>query len=74
MSTMAEVRKRIKAQPQGEVFASRSMLALGSRAAIDQSLTRLAREGTILRVARGAYVRPKESRFVGRSFLSPRKR
>jgi hypothetical protein len=47
------------------------MLALGSRAAIDQSLTRLAREGTILRVARGAYVRPKESRFVGKVIPEP---
>ena len=66
MTTMEKIRHHIEAQPMGEPFVSSSLLLLGSRAAVDQSLTRLTKEGTILRVARGVYVRPKVSRFVGK--------
>ncbi len=66
MTTMESIRTRIKAQPLGEPFVSSSLLSLGSRAAVDQALTRLTKEGAILRVARGVYVRPKENRFVGK--------
>ena len=38
-------------------------LHLGSRAAIDQTLSRLAREGTLLRVGRGVYSLPISGRF-----------
>ncbi|HAC29030.1 MAG TPA: hypothetical protein DCF82_14640, partial [Marinobacter hydrocarbonoclasticus] len=40
-------------------------LRLGSRAAVDKALSRLVEEGAIQRVARGVFVRPKQSRFVG---------
>lgn len=66
MTTMASIRTHIEAQPLGEPFVSSSLLALGSRAAVDQALTRLTKEGAILRVARGVYVRPKQNRFVGK--------
>lgn len=66
MTTMETIRQHIEAQPTGEPFSINSLLALGSRAAVDQSLTRLTKEGAILRVARGIYVRPKVSRFVGK--------
>ena len=66
MTTMESIRARITAQPLGEPFVSSSLLSLGSRAAVDQALTRLTKERTILRVARGVYVRPKENRFVGK--------
>lgn len=66
MSTTEQIRQHIEALPLGEPFATNSLLSLGSRAAVDQALSRLAKEGVVLRVARGAYVRPKESRFVGK--------
>ena len=40
---------------------------LGSRAAVDQAFSRLAKEEKLLRVARGAYVAPITSRFGTRA-------
>jgi len=54
MSTMERITQHIESLPAGTVFASGSLLALGRRAAVDQALSRLARSGEILRVARGA--------------------
>lgn len=44
-------------------FCAKELLHLGSRAAIDQALSRLVRSGKLLRTGRGLYVRPIESRF-----------
>lgn len=49
--------------PEGATLAAKGLLHLGSRAAIDQSLSRLARRGQLLRAGRGLYVLPVESRF-----------
>ena len=48
-------------------MSARSLLHLGSRVAIDQALSRLARSGAILRAGRGLYVRPIKTRFGVRS-------
>lgn len=53
--------------PEGGVLSPKEFLHLGSRAAIDQALSRLSREGKLLRVARGTYVAPVTSRFGVRS-------
>ncbi|HEX4098610.1 MAG TPA: DUF6088 family protein, partial [Caulobacteraceae bacterium] len=42
-------------------------LHLGGRAAVDQALTRLARRGQLMRIARGLYVRPVVTRFGPRA-------
>lgn len=52
-----------KTLPEGAAIHAKGLLHLGSRAAVDQALSRLAREGRLLRVARGIYVRPVEGRF-----------
>ena len=44
-------------------MAAKELLHLGSRAAVDQTLSRLARRGRLLRIGRGLYVLPVESRF-----------
>lgn len=49
--------------PAGEPLYAKQLLGLGSRAAIDQALSRLAKGGALLRVGRGIYVRPVEGRF-----------
>ena len=49
--------------PEGCVLSPKEFLHLGSRAAVDQALSRLAKEGKLLRVGRGAYVAPVSSRF-----------
>lgn len=53
--------------PEGGVLSPREFLHLGSRAAIDQALSRLSGQGKLLRVARGVYVAPVSSRFGVRS-------
>lgn len=53
--------------PEGEPLYAKQLLGLGSRAGVDQALSRLARTGALLRVGRGLYVRPIESRFGTRA-------
>ena len=49
--------------PEGVSASAKALLHLGSRAAVDQALSRLARRGQLIRAGRGLYVRPIESRF-----------
>lgn len=53
--------------PEGSVLSPKEFLHLGSRAAIDQAFSRLAKEGKLQRVCRGTYVAPVSSRFGVRS-------
>lgn len=52
--------------PEGGLLSPKEFLHLGSRAAIDQTLTRLTKEGQILRVGRGVYALPIQGRFGAR--------
>ena len=65
MSIHQRVIDHINQLPNGEPFTNRSFQELGDRAAINKSLSRLVRQGTIVRVFRGVYVYPKKNRFVG---------
>ncbi len=49
--------------PEGGLLSPKEFLHLGSRAAVDQALTRLTREGGLLRVGRGMYAAPVQGRF-----------
>ena len=60
---------RIRAKGRGAVHVPVDFLDLGGRAAIDQALARLARAGTIRRLARGVYDFPKQHPRLGA--LSP---
>lgn len=53
--------------PEGGVLSPKEFLHLGTRAAVDQALSRLTKEGRLLRVARGTYVTPVPSRFGTRA-------
>lgn len=64
-----QVLKRIRAKGRGAVHVSADFLDLGGRAAVDQALARLARAGTIRRLARGVYDFPKQDPRLGT--LSP---
>lgn len=55
-----KVLSRIYCKKRGWVFTPVNFLDLGSRAAIDQILGRLARSGTIRRLARGLYDYPRK--------------
>lgn len=49
--------------PEGGLLSAKEFLHLASRAAVDQTFTRLTREGKLMRVGRGAYAAPVVSRF-----------
>ena len=49
--------------PEGTLLCPSALLHLGSRAAVDQALSRLARKGGLLRVCQGVYVWPVQTRF-----------
>ncbi|MDF0664514.1 MAG: DUF6088 family protein [Nitrospira sp.] len=51
----------------GAVVSVKDLTELGSRAAVDQALSRLVREGRILRVRRGLYAWPRTSALLKRS-------
>ncbi len=64
MSRLAEnILSVAQAMPEGGMLSPKDFLHLGSRAAIDKTLSRLAQEGRLLRVSRGAYVSPQQGRF-----------
>ena len=52
---------------EGGVLSPKEFLHLGGRAAVDQALSRLTKEGKLLRVSRGTYVAPVSSRFGTRA-------
>ena len=64
---MPSLSKRIMeyaaALPEAAPLCPRALLHLGSRAAVDQALARLTRAGRLLRICRGVYMRPVETRF-----------
>src|SRR5690606_8143325 len=67
MSQLSEaILSAAQALPEGGLISPKEFLHLASRAAVDQALARLAREGKLLRVGRGAYALPVASRFGSR--------
>ena len=65
MSTAKAVRAAIRKLPRGRPFTGAHFLKLGTRGAVDRTLSRLAADGEIRRLAHGVFVRPRISRFVG---------
>ena len=69
MTASGKILKRIERRGPGFVFTAMDFLDIGSRAAVDQTLTRLARRSVIRRLSRGLYDYPKTSQRLG--LLSP---
>jgi Family of unknown function (DUF6088) len=64
MSQLAQsILSQAQSLPEGGLLSPKEFLHQGSRAAIDQTLSRLAREGKLLRVGRGVYSLPVQGRF-----------
>ena len=62
-----KIMKRIRGHGLGNwVCSAKDFLDLGSRAAVDQALSRLHRRGTLRRVRRGLYDWPRSSRALNR--------
>lgn len=73
MTTAEAIRKQIEGIPIGEPFTSTQFTGVGRRAAMDQVLSRMVKHGQIARVARGIFVRPKESKYAGPVTPAPAK-
>lgn len=68
MNTLPEtILQQARSLPEGGVLSPKEFLHLGSRSAVDQAFSRLAKTGKLLRVARGAYATPVSSRFGSRA-------
>jgi hypothetical protein len=66
MYTVArQVLTRIRASGRGSVVTPKQFLDIGSRAAVDQTLSRLVRQGALQRIGRGLYHYPKRSPRLG---------
>lgn len=65
----SKLKQRIIGKGRGAVFAPSDFLGIGSRASVDQALSRLANQGVIRRLTRGLYDYPKKSPRFG--YLSP---
>lgn len=57
------VLRHAKKLPEGGIVSPKEFLHLGTRANVDQVLSRLARKGLLLRIGRGMYTVPLKSRF-----------
>ena len=66
MSIEGKIVAQIEALPKGELLLPVDFQELGSSEAIRLALFRLEKEGFIIRVAQGIYVRPKESNLIGK--------
>lgn len=62
-----QILAQVAGTPEGAAFSAKALLHLGNRAALDQALSRLVRRGTLMRIGRGIYVRPIETRFGARA-------
>ncbi len=69
-SVMKQVLNYATQMPEGRPLAAKELLHLGSRAAVDQTLSRLARSGALIRAGRGVYVKPVENQFGTRAPMS----
>lgn len=70
---MEAVRAHVGALPMGEPFTSSDLLPVGTRASVDQALSRLVRAGAIERITRGVFARPRSNPYVGKVPPAPEK-
>ncbi|CAN0653664.1 Transcriptional regulator, AbiEi antitoxin, Type IV TA system [Nitratireductor aquimarinus] len=62
-----QILEHAKQLPEGTPVAAKSLLYLGTRAAVDQALSRLAEREQLIRAGRGVYLLPVVSRFGARA-------
>jgi len=67
ITTAEQILNYAKKLPEGVVLSAKALLHLGSRSSIDQAFSRLHRGGDLLRISRGLYVLPVQTRFGTRA-------
>lgn len=66
MSVAEAISNRVKHMQKGKPFSRAVFAQVGSRASVDKALSRLVQSGWLERVARGVYMRPKQSEYTGK--------
>lgn len=66
MSVAESISNRIKRMPKGRPFVRAVFERAGSRSAVNKALSRMVLRGSLERVARGVYMRPKYSQYTGK--------
>jgi len=64
-SITEKITARIRRRKRGWVFSPRDFLDIGTRAAVDQVLSRLVKQSVIRRLDRGVYDYPKQHKLFG---------
>jgi hypothetical protein len=64
-SVDAAIRAQLRQARAGQVFSPTDFVSLGSRAAVDKVLSRLAANGEVRRIARGLYDLPRTHALLG---------
>ncbi len=62
-SLPSQILSQADESPEGALLCPSALLHLGSRTAVDQALSRLARKGELMRVCQGIYIRPIQTQF-----------
>ena len=70
-STDSKVLQRIRRRSYGSILTPLDFLDIGTRAAVDQALSRLVRSGVLCRVSRGLYGLPARHPVLGELSASP---
>ena len=65
MNAMKQIKRYVSRLPKGKPVSTSVLMKFGTRAAVDQALSRLVKKGVLTRVGRGLYARPKRSPYVG---------
>lgn len=65
LSIEDQIETRIKSKPRGTLFFTDDFVSFGSSKAIQKALERLCNKGIITRAARGIFVRPIISEYIG---------
>ncbi len=71
MSVAEAISNRIKHMPKGKPFAGAMFADAGPRTSVDKALSRLVQAGSLERIKRGVYMRPKVSSFIGKVRPNP---
>ena len=69
-SLTKQILSYVESEPEGTPLTAKGLLHLANRAAIDQTLSRLAKRGEVMRLGRGIYVRPIKTKYGVRPPLS----
>lgn len=71
MSVAETISNRIKRMRKGRPFASTMFVQVGPRTSVDQALSRLVKSGSLERITRGVYMRPKQNKYIGKVRPNP---